>query len=134
MEQIADKHLLANGTQPQADDALCWAQETNAKMVDVKFCDLLGSWQHMTVPVRALDAAAFAEGIGFDGSSIRGWEGIAGGDMLFFPAAASPPPPSPSSRAPPPPPPQGHIPPPPGAPPGAPRSTCSPPASLTRRT
>ncbi|HVD66828.1 MAG TPA: type I glutamate--ammonia ligase [Gaiellaceae bacterium] len=89
MEQIADKHYLANGTQPQADDALSWAQETKAKMVDLKFCDLLGRWQHMAVPVRTLDEAAFTEGIGFDGSSIRGWQGIAESDMLLLPDPAS---------------------------------------------
>jgi glutamine synthetase len=89
MEQIAERHYLANGTRPQADDALSWAQETRAKMVDLKFCDLLGAWQHMTIPVRALDEAAFTEGIGFDGSSIRGWQGIAESDMLLLPDPAS---------------------------------------------
>jgi glutamine synthetase len=89
VEQIADKHYLANGTQPQADEALAWASETKAKMVDLKFCDLLGSWQHMTMPLWALDEAAFAEGVGFDGSSIRGWQGIAESDMLLLPEPAS---------------------------------------------
>ncbi|MEO8289980.1 MAG: type I glutamate--ammonia ligase [Gaiellaceae bacterium] len=89
MEQIADKQYLANGTQPQADEALAWATETKAKMVDLKFCDLLGSWQHMTMPLRALDEAAFSEGLGFDGSSIRGWQGIAESDMLLMPDPAS---------------------------------------------
>jgi glutamine synthetase len=43
----------------------------------------------MTIPVRALDEAAFTEGIGFDGSSIRGWQGIAESDMLLLPDPAS---------------------------------------------
>lgn len=89
MEQIAEKHYLANGAQPQADEALAWATETKTKMVDLKFCDLLGSWQHMTMPLRALDEAAFSEGLGFDGSSIRGWQGIAESDMLLLPDPAS---------------------------------------------
>ena len=38
--------------------------------------DLLGSWQHMTLPLSAFDEDAFEEGLGFDGSSIRGWQGI----------------------------------------------------------
>jgi glutamine synthetase len=89
MEQIANKHYLANGAQPKPDEAIAWASETKAKMVDLKFCDLLGSWQHMTMPLRALDASAFDEGLGFDGSSIRGWQGIAESDMLLMPDPAS---------------------------------------------
>ena len=56
-------------------------------MVDLKFCDLLGTWQHMTLPLRALDESAFEEGLGFDGSSIRGWQGISESDMLLMPDA-----------------------------------------------
>jgi glutamine synthetase len=89
MERIADKHYLANGAQPKPDEAIAWASETKAKMVDLKFCDLLGSWQHMTMPLRALDASAFDEGLGFDGSSIRGWQGIAESDMLLMPDPAT---------------------------------------------
>ena len=89
MQQEVEKQYLANGTQPEAADALEWAVETQAKMVDLKFCDLLGSWQHMTMPLRALDENAFTEGLGFDGSSIRGWQGIAESDMLLVPDPAS---------------------------------------------
>src|ERR671924_2140729 len=89
MERIAEKHYLANGTQPKPDEAIAWASETKAKMVDLKFCDLLGTWQHMTMPLRALDAAAFDEGLGFDGSSIRGWQGIEESDMLLMPDAST---------------------------------------------
>jgi len=89
MERIADKHYLANGAQPKPDEAIAWASETKAKMVDLKFCDLLGSWQHMTMPLRALDVSAFDEGLGFDGSSIRGWQGIAESDMLLMPDPAT---------------------------------------------
>jgi glutamine synthetase len=87
--EIVEKHYLANGTEPRADDALAWAAETKAKMVDLKFCDLLGSWQHMTMPLRAFDTCAFEEGLGFDGSSIRGWQGIAESDMLLMPDPGS---------------------------------------------
>ena len=58
-------------------------------MVDLKFCDLLGTWQHMTLPIRAFDESAFDDGLGFDGSSIRGWQGISESDMLLMPDAAS---------------------------------------------
>ncbi len=89
MERIAVKHYLANGAQPKPDEAIAWASETKAKMVDLKFCDLLGSWQHMTMPLRALETTSFDEGLGFDGSSIRGWQGIAESDMLLMPDPAT---------------------------------------------
>ncbi|HEY8775332.1 MAG TPA: glutamine synthetase, partial [Gaiellaceae bacterium] len=78
MSELESKHYLANGgeTKPEAREALEWAGETRAKMVDLKFCDLLGTWQHMTLPLSAFDESAFDEGLGFDGSSIRGWQGI----------------------------------------------------------
>ncbi len=90
MEEAA-KHYLANGSaeQPAPAEAIEWAGETRAKMVDLKFCDLLGAWQHMTLPLRAFDESAFDEGLGFDGSSIRGWQGISESDMLLMPDPAS---------------------------------------------
>src|SRR5881296_4429050 len=90
MEDTA-RHYLANGNQaaPDAREALAWAGETRAKMVDLKFCDLLGRWQHMTLPLAAFDESAFDEGLGFDGSSIRGWQGISESDMLLMPDPAS---------------------------------------------
>ena len=45
-------------------------------MVDLKFVDMLGSWQHCSFPIEHLDNDTFDEGLGFDGSSIRGWMGI----------------------------------------------------------
>src|SRR6059036_1359577 len=85
------KHYLANGqaSAPDAREALEWARETTAQMVDLKFCDLLGTWQHMTLPIRALGESAFDDGLGFDGSSIRGWQGISESDMLLMPDASS---------------------------------------------
>ena len=58
-------------------------------MVDLKFCDLLGTWQHVTLPVAGFDESAFDEGLGFDGSSIRGWQGISESDMLLMPDAST---------------------------------------------
>src|SRR3982751_515099 len=85
------KHYLANGaaTAPDAREALEWAGQTQAQMVDLKFCDLLGAWQHMTLPLSAFDESAFDDGLGFDGSSIRGWQGISESDMLLMPDASS---------------------------------------------
>jgi glutamine synthetase len=85
------RHYLANGseTAPDAREAIEWAGETRAKMVDLKFCDLLGTWQHVTLPLSAFDESAFDEGLGFDGSSIRGWQGIEESDMLLMPDPAT---------------------------------------------
>ena len=90
MEEQA-KHYLANGgaEKPAPAEALEWAGQTQATMVDLKFCDLLGSWQHMTLPLTSFDESCFDEGLGFDGSSIRGWQGIAESDMLLMPDPSS---------------------------------------------
>ena len=87
MSETELRHYLANGeeAQPVARDALEWAGEARAQLVDLKFCDLLGRWQHVSLPTRALDEGAFEEGLGFDGSSIRGWQGIQESDMLLIP-------------------------------------------------
>ncbi|MCU0652995.1 MAG: type I glutamate--ammonia ligase [Candidatus Pacebacteria bacterium] len=54
-------------------------------MVDLKFCDMPGSWQHFTLPVSQLDASLFDKGTGFDGSSIRGFKPIEESDMILKP-------------------------------------------------
>src|SRR3954454_22176976 len=83
------RHYLRNGdaVAPAPSEALEWGRDVEAKMVDLKFCDLLGSWQHMTLPLSAFEESAFDEGLGFDGSSIRGWQGISESDMLLMPQA-----------------------------------------------
>lgn len=62
-----------------------FAERNNAKMVDLKFTDLLGTWQHCSFPIDTWDEDTFKEGVGFDGSSIRGWQGIHVSDMLAVP-------------------------------------------------
>ena len=62
-----------------------FARENNSKMVDLKFVDFLGTWQHCSYPVDTWDEKTFEEGVGFDGSSIRGWQGIHMSDMLAVP-------------------------------------------------
>ncbi len=59
------------------------------KMLDLRFMDFPGLWQHITVPISEFSEDAFAEGYGFDGSSIRGWQAINASDMLIMPDAAS---------------------------------------------
>ena len=62
-----------------------YAKKNNAEMVDLKFCDLLGTWQHCSFPIDVLDESTFVDGLGFDGSSIRGWKDIHQSDMLAVP-------------------------------------------------
>ena len=62
-----------------------FAKEHKAEMVDLKFTDLLGSWQHCSFPTETWDEDTFKNGVGFDGSSIRGWQAINVSDMLAIP-------------------------------------------------
>jgi glutamine synthetase len=62
-----------------------FAKKHGADMVDLKFTDLLGTWQHCSFPVETWDEATFEDGVGFDGSSIRGWQAINVSDMLAMP-------------------------------------------------
>lgn len=66
-------------------EAVIFAKENKAKMVDLKFQDLIGMWQHFSVPISQLKENNFEEGYGFDGSSIRGWQPIHASDMLVVP-------------------------------------------------
>jgi glutamine synthetase len=54
-------------------------------MVDIKFVDTFGTWQHFSCPISELTEDVFTEGLGFDGSSIRGWKSIEASDMLAMP-------------------------------------------------
>jgi len=63
--------------------ALC--REKDVKAVDLRFMDFPGLWQHFTIPVDKLEEDTFEDGLGFDGSSIRGWQAINESDMLVVP-------------------------------------------------
>jgi glutamine synthetase len=63
--------------------ALC--REREVKAVDLRFMDFPGLWQHFTIPVDKLEEDVFEDGLGFDGSSIRGWQAINESDMLIVP-------------------------------------------------
>jgi glutamine synthetase len=66
-------------------DVIAMAKEQGAQIVDFRFCDLPGLMQHFSVPVAELTEVLFDEGIGFDGSSIRGFQQIFESDMLLEP-------------------------------------------------
>ena len=68
-----------------AKEVLTLCRDKNVKAVDLRFTDFPGMSQHFTIPVNALDEGSFEEGVGFDGSSIRGWQAINESDMLVVP-------------------------------------------------
>ena len=70
-------------------EVVALAKENNVKVVDLKFMDLPGMWQHFSLMVDELNEDLFTEGIGFDGSSIRGFQAINESDMLLFPDPAT---------------------------------------------
>jgi len=60
-------------------------KKEDVKIIDLRFMDFPGLWQHFSIPAEALTESAFEEGLGFDGSSIRGWQAINESDMLVMP-------------------------------------------------
>lgn len=66
-------------------DVLKLADDAGIEFVDFKFIDMLGTWHHLTIPRVHLTEDLFEDGLGFDGSSIRGWRAINESDMLFMP-------------------------------------------------
>jgi glutamine synthetase len=61
------------------------AKDKKVTYVDLKFMDFVGIWQHFSVPLYELTEDVFEAGLGFDGSSIRGWQAINASDMLVVP-------------------------------------------------
>jgi len=70
-------------------EVLDMAKENGVKIVDLRFMDFPGLWQHFSVPIRELEESSFEDGFGFDGSSIRGWQPIHASDMLVVPDATT---------------------------------------------
>ncbi len=66
-------------------EVMAFAKEHNAQSVDFKFMDFIGTWQHFTIPMSVFEEDVFEEGLGFDGSSIRGWKSIHESDMILLP-------------------------------------------------
>ena len=68
-------------------EVLDFIKKEGVQFVDFRFLDFPGTWQHFSMPAHAVDASSFEEGLGFDGSSIRGWKTINESDMLVMPLA-----------------------------------------------
>lgn len=63
------------------------ASEKKCEFIDLKFVDVLGRWQHLTLTISKLSGELFEQGVGFDGSSIRGFQSVNSSDMLLIPDA-----------------------------------------------
>ena len=70
-------------------DIVKFIETEGIEVVDLRFMDFPGLWQHFSVPAREMDEKAFDSGLGFDGSSIRGWQAINESDMLVKPVPES---------------------------------------------
>src|SRR5437870_11558557 len=77
----------STGTSPA--DVIRRAKEAGVQVVDVRFTDLPGTWQHFSIPLKELEEGTFTDGLGFDGSSIRGFQAINESDMLLLPDVSS---------------------------------------------
>jgi len=66
-------------------EVLSLIEREKVEIVDLRFMDFPGLWQHFSVPTSEIDEDSFEEGLGFDGSSIRGWRAINESDMIVRP-------------------------------------------------
>lgn len=85
MAKASGARPAASGRPITPEEVLRFARDNGVQMVDLKFCDLPGTLQHLTIPVEELTEKLFTEGTGFDGSSIRGFQAIHESDMLLVP-------------------------------------------------
>src|SRR5256712_13352448 len=67
---------------------LDFAAKNKTQILDLRFVDLPGIWQHVSFPISELEESSFEDGFGFDASSIRGWAAIHESDMLLVPDAS----------------------------------------------
>ena len=66
-------------------EVLAMCREKEVKAVDFRYADFLGAWQHLTIPVGKLEEETFADGLGVDGSSLKGWQSVDQSDLLLVP-------------------------------------------------
>jgi len=77
------------GDKMTVKDVLSMIKREGVEIVDLRFMDFPGMWQHFSIPAREVDEETFEGGLGFDGSSIRGWQAINESDMLVKPVAGT---------------------------------------------
>ena len=95
-EQAAIRDLVGGDASLSIDkpdaspkDVFSFAEKNGARMVDLKFADVPGMWQHMSLSINSIEEEDFSDGLGFDGSSIRGFQQISESDMLLMPDPAT---------------------------------------------
>jgi glutamine synthetase len=88
---MADRYgIIPSDAEKQSPEALLkWAKDNGAQEVDVKFTDIRGVIQHFSIPFQNFSADAFTEGLGFDGSSIQGFQTINVSDLNLLPDPAT---------------------------------------------
>ncbi len=72
-----------------AGDVMAFVAKERVKIIDLRFMDFPGLWQHYSVPASEIGESTFEHGSGFDGSSIRGWQAINESDMLVKPVPST---------------------------------------------
>src|SRR3954468_21970126 len=72
------------------DEVAAYIRDNDVEYVDVRFCDLPGVMQHFTIPASAFGEDTFSDDLGFDGSSIRGFQATNESRMLLAPGASRP--------------------------------------------
>ena len=77
--------VTKSGSKTSPREVLERAKAQGVEVVDVRFVDLPGTWQHFSLPLGELEVDSFTDGLGFDGSSIRGFQAIDESDMLLIP-------------------------------------------------
>ena len=70
-------------------ELLQFVSDEGIKMIDLRFVDLPGLWQHFSISAKEMEEEMFEEGVGFDGSSIRGFQEIQESDMILIPDAST---------------------------------------------
>jgi glutamine synthetase len=85
ISRFEEKRNMAN----TPADVMKQAKEAGVKIFDFRFVDLLGTWQHTSKSIADVDEDIFTDGVGFDGSSIRGFQAINESDMLMMPDPAT---------------------------------------------
>ena len=71
----------------EVDKFLKFVKDNGIEVIDFRFIDIPGQWQHFLVLPSEVTDGSFEEGIGFDGSSIRGFQAINESDMVLIPDA-----------------------------------------------
>src|SRR4026207_125049 len=81
--------MAEGGERMTPKDVLKMAKEKGARIIDLRFIDLPGLWQHFSIPVSELGESMCVAGLGFAGSSARGFQAIGESDVLLIPDASA---------------------------------------------